>query len=399
MEDTNVKEKRDYHKIFTFLHKGAPKTDYIIAIIKVFICNIRKIYRKWSRITTPKKTFRMVLSDMWILITKYHGLLVIYQDINLFIDEYFTERIHEPNRSIHEYLLEREAVHLVSISSYNRLALIRKIDNKETGWQFLTKKNIPTTKRLGYIDTHNEQLRWLTDKGEYRTIEELLATYGKVFTKPDDSALGQGCGVLEITSSGSILLNGENKCTNELLKHFSKPFIVEEIIQQKEFAAIFHPNSLNTLRLITFRKPDGELFVERAIFRIGANGATTDNWCTGGIGVKVNRDGKLFELGYFHDPNLPPCKKHPDTGLVFKDYVLPDYEDAKKLVLKAHSVLKVNAVGWDIAFTKDGPIIVEMNPYFSIFQPQCGGLRKFVYENYLEKAANNSAIILDLNLV
>lgn len=333
---------------------------------------------------------------MWVLLTKYHGLTVIYQDVNLFIDEYFTERIHEPNRSIHEYLLEREAVHLVSISSYNRLSQIRKIDNKESGWHFLTSKKVPTTQRLGHIVSSHNQLQWHSPNGEYLNIEELFHIRNRVFTKPDDAALGEGCGILELTSSGTFLLNGKAKSSHELLQHFYKPYIIEEIIQQKSFAAAPHKNSLNTLRLITFKKTKDGIFVERAIFRMGANGATTDNWCTGGIGVKVNENGELDEYGYFHNPNIPPCTKHPDSGLTFKGYRLPDYEDAKKLVLKAHSLLGINAVGWDIAFTENGPIIVEMNPYFSIFQPQCGGLRKFVYNNYLQKAIRNSAIILDL---
>lgn len=339
------KEKQDYFRIYTLLYKGAPKMDYLKAYYRVFICNMPQIYKKWKNIPTAKKAFSVVLADMWILITKYHGLSVIYQDVNKFIDEYFTERIHEPHRSIHEYLLELEAIHLISISSYNHLAQIKKIDNKESGWHFLTNKKLPTTKRIGYIVSSQNKLLWQSTTGEQLSIEELFNNHKRIFTKPDDACQGVGCGVLEISSSGAFMLNGKAKSRQELLQHFSKPFIVEEIIQQKDFAAAPHKNSLNTLRIITFKRKDGEIFVERAIFRMGTNGSTTDNWCTGGIAVKVNDNGELDEYGYFHNPDIAPCKKHPDSGLTFKGYKISDYEDAKKLVLKAHSCLRINAVG------------------------------------------------------
>lgn len=55
MEIDKEKEKQDYLRIFTLLHKGAPKIDYLRAIIKVFICNMPKIYNTWKNIPTAKK--------------------------------------------------------------------------------------------------------------------------------------------------------------------------------------------------------------------------------------------------------------------------------------------------------------------------------------------------------
>ena len=53
---------------------------------------------------------------------------------------------------------------------------------------------------------------------------------------------------------------------------------------------------------------------------------------------------------------------HPKTGVMFKGFVIPYWNDILKLVEQASKVVpEVGYIGWDVAITPNGPIIVEGN--------------------------------------
>jgi hypothetical protein len=70
---------------------------------------------------------------------------------------------------------------------------------------------------------------------------------------------------------------------------------------------------------------------------------------------------------------------HPDTGVVFKDFKIPYYEDAVKLVCQAHTFFyNVRSIGWDVAISELGPVIIEGNDNWEITSIQAiyGGKKK-----------------------
>ena len=53
---------------------------------------------------------------------------------------------------------------------------------------------------------------------------------------------------------------------------------------------------------------------------------------------------------------------HPASGTVFKGYVLPDWNQLKELIFTAAAkVPQLRFIGWDLAHTQDGWVIVEGN--------------------------------------
>ena len=55
---------------------------------------------------------------------------------------------------------------------------------------------------------------------------------------------------------------------------------------------------------------------------------------------------------------------HPVTGVTFEGFRLTQFDEARALVLKAHNVegfRDYSMIGWDVAFTPDGPILIEGN--------------------------------------
>jgi hypothetical protein len=58
---------------------------------------------------------------------------------------------------------------------------------------------------------------------------------------------------------------------------------------------------------------------------------------------------------------------HPDTSQAIVGLTLPHWREAKELILRAHSSLpQLKLLAWDIAFTRTGPVLVEVNAYFHI---------------------------------
>ena len=74
---------------------------------------------------------------------------------------------------------------------------------------------------------------------------------------------------------------------------------------------------------------------------------------TGRLGGAVTPDPTVM---------IVPLDRHPDTGLAFAGFQLPHWAAATALAVRAHAALPAIAVvGWDVALTPDGPVIVEGN--------------------------------------
>ena len=83
--------------------------------------------------------------------------------------------------------------------------------------------------------------------------------------------------------------------------------------------------------------------------------------------------------GFFNLKFGGKIDRHPDSGVIFDGYTVPLYHEALQLCLKAHSYFYgIHSIGWDIAISENGPVIIEGNDNWGIamFQILYGGLKK-----------------------
>ena len=76
------------------------------------------------------------------------------------------------------------------------------------------------------------------------------------------------------------------------------------------------------------------------------------------------RDGRLGLEEIYH---------HPETGTAFADLFLPNWNDAKALTFRAHRAFPgLDVIGWDIALTGRGPLVLEGNAWWDppLHQPE-----------------------------
>lgn len=111
-----------------------------------------------------------------------------------------------------------------------------------------------------------------------------------------------------------------------------------------------------------------------------------DNFHQGGKGVLVDLEtGKLVGNGI--DKKLNESE-NSITNIKFDGFDIPYWEEIKEMVLEAAVVNdKVNIVGWDVAISKNGPLIIEGNrgPGFDLVQVLLKKGTKYMLDELLEE--------------
>ena len=189
-----------------------------------------------------------------------------------------------------------------------------------------------------------------TNLDEFKTF---LNSHKVVFAK-DPVGYG-GHGITKITVSKEKDLK---KLYEKLLTQ--KQFLIEEeIIQSKEVNEI-NPNVVCSLRICTLYK-DGKVYLVGNAFRINQDESEIIG-CTNDLYFSLGKDGKI-------DSNVIDdygkiYEEHPLTHKKFKEVKIPDVKEVFLMCQEAALKLpQVRYIGWDIAFTDNGPVMVEGNEY------------------------------------
>ena len=136
--------------------------------------------------------------------------------------------------------------------------------------------------------------------------------------------------------------------------------MVEEAIRQHPEVSRLCPQSVNTLRVVTLLA-GGEAKFVYALLRVGSGQGHVDNISSGGMYTLVGPQGEL-EFPAFCDQTGLYYDRHPVTGVAFRGYRLPFFREAVELCCQAAQVEpRLGYIGWDVAVTPDGPVLVEGN--------------------------------------
>lgn len=150
----------------------------------------------------------------------------------------------------------------------------------------------------------------------------------------------------------------------------SQDMIAEELLEQCPEMAALHPSSVNTVRALTIR---GKLC--SAVLRMGVGGGFVDNGCSGGIFAGLDVDTSIVTT---QGADLMEHRflLHPTTGLTIPGFQVPQWEQVRRTVEEAVTLVP-NAiiVGWDVAVTAQGPVLIEGNAYPSLQIMQTAGMQ------------------------
>lgn len=147
-------------------------------------------------------------------------------------------------------------------------------------------------------------------------------------------------------------------------------FLFQETITQHKELDRFNPSCVNTIRFDTFIDQHGKAEIISAYFRTNIKNGYVDNNRVGGCEISVSLEtGKLKKYGHLtiksNGVKLPT--EHPITKMVFENFSIPYFDQARELVIKAASLMPcLRLVGWDVAIGETGPILIEGNADYDI---------------------------------
>ena len=167
-------------------------------------------------------------------------------------------------------------------------------------------------------------------------------------------------------------IDDSEELQRKMLQLSQRDFIFQKRIEQCEEENRLYAGSINTLRIVTINPAAAgeaeEPYVLAKLQRTGSSfSGNVDNWDSGGFGIGIQDNGYLKEYGirkYYYGGKTDT---HPDTGIRFSEYKVPMLEESIALCLEAHSKLySLHSVGWDVALTKEGPMLIEGNENWDI---------------------------------
>lgn len=147
-------------------------------------------------------------------------------------------------------------------------------------------------------------------------------------------------------------------------------FLFQETIQQHPEMERLNPSCMNTIRMDSFIDDKGNIEVMSAFLRMSINNSHVDNVSSGGCFIIIDmKTGTLDENGYLgitYDFGVP-LKEHPITKVKFDSFLIPYFQEAKELVVKASSYMPgIRIIGWDIGIGVSGPVLIEANPDYGM---------------------------------
>jgi hypothetical protein len=170
------------------------------------------------------------------------------------------------------------------------------------------------------------------------------------------------------SSRGKGPLSGDalKTCLEKLSTHGG--LLVQPRLLNHDYLAGLSTGGLCTARLVTVRTPDGKPELVAAMLRMPLGNSVVDNFSAGGIACPIDfRSGVLRGPAVSWTPLSAGHDHHLDTAKEIDGVRLPDWDKAIRICIDAHTAFtSCPAIGWDIAFTQDGPVLVEGNLPFGI---------------------------------
>ena len=280
----------------------------------------------------------------------------------------------------------------------NVLMKIQKFNSKQGKWHLLADKVVFIEKmkelsgsvplylgkiEKGFIYNKEGNIIAPSDKTNFSSIlDNLIQTHQVVFVKKIISFGGKG--VFRYNETSKLDLDELN---------FQEDYLIEKGLIQHDALNEINPYCVNTLRVISLKR-NGKIKIPTCILRMGVNESHNDNASTGGIFVSYDIEkNKLGEVANrYINKGGTSFYSHPKTQYIFKNKPLPYPDKVVCLVTKAAMIFPERyIIGWDVAYTPEGPIIIEgnSNPCPIMTQISLRGLRNnIIYDGLYREFYN-----------
>ena len=302
----------------------------------------KKIYCTIKLTKEQKRQIDEVYSDNYGKKIPYiwHRYFTAYT--GTFDEKYFPELLYIPE---FEYYMTPHKEYCYALGDKNVISII-------AGYIGVKTPKVILSKAAGIY--RDENLRKLSKQ----QVFERCNSGGVLFAKPSvESSSGRGCQLIEIVKGIDV----RTGCSLEqILAGLGEDFVIQDIVKCHPGVRKFHPYSVNTFRVITYRWKESIQFCP-IIMRMGTGKSYLDNAHAGGLFIAVENDGKLHKTAFteFNEQ----FTEHPDTHIRFEGYKIEGFNKIMEAAKKMHyAVPQVGAINWDFTLDEDAEaVLIEAN--------------------------------------
>lgn len=223
------------------------------------------------------------------------------------------------------------------------------MNEKEGTWIFQNKYKT----YQNFKEYYRRSLILLESEENYKEFREFTQKHKVFVYKPYNQAHGIGIRLINISDYDST-----ESAFKALLKQGT--FVLEERIIQSPDMAVLNSSSVNTIRVTTVLTKTG-VHIMYPFIRIGKDNAFVDNGGAGGIIALVHVDtGIVYTIP--QDIYGNQFIQHPDTKTQIVGFKVPRWQELIELAKRLPYVVPtVRYVGWDLALTSNGWVMIEGN--------------------------------------
>jgi hypothetical protein len=332
-------------------------------------------------------------------------MLYYYRRLGTAREEYYSFELYRPDRS-----REHKLQYLSQATWRNLTPLVNKrgarflVHRKSVFGSLLRGWNLPAAPEIALIDVP----RALPfDQWRSREADALRAVYdaaasGGVVIKPDSAEWGMDILVFTGLESGELVHTTGKRYTEQQLhatlcqqqlRTGTFPRTGRFVVQRRVIAHLelrsFNPVTLPTIRVVTCLD-DGDVWVPRSVLKLPVGRAGVDNFHAGGIACPVDPETGVVSAGIPKD-GFDWLSVHPEPGTRFEGMRLPYWREVIATVNRAAPLFgDLKCLGWDLAITDTGPLLIEANYEWGVDivqRPHRRGINEGRFKDWIEKHA------------
>ncbi len=278
--------------------------------------------------------------------------------------------------------LSNERIVRIFRPALNNRRWISVLENKLLFFHYYSQFKLPVVNVYGFyypdrgffldgtsLRGKDDFVKWIKKSGIKDLVVKPVGSLGgkgiKIFTRVISPELALGNDGKEYTL-GEIFSFMDNDITARQPREDPfRGYIIEAKISQDPVMNVLSGASLNTIRVSTIITKHNEVLIDFAMIRMGKAGSLTDNLHQGGYVVNIQIEkGELDEktFGYRGEEGPWIEEKEQKVKQLFTKGRIPYWDAIVSLVKKTAALSpELRSVGWDIALSKDGPVLMEGN--------------------------------------
>lgn len=189
--------------------------------------------------------------------------------------------------------------------------------------------------------------QWIyTPESTFEDFVQMVSKYDCII-KPCDGKLGKGI----FKTYKDAKRQDDRKLYESCVKD---RMLVEQCIEACDELKAFHPQSLNTIRVVTISNKE-KACVFSGVFRTGVGESVVDNSHKGGVSAQINVENGIVETdGANTSGQRFEC--HPDSGIPIKGFRIPKWNTIVETCCEAAKMTENPITGWDVVVNSKGEV-------------------------------------------